>query len=82
MEKSYGKHVETVFTNSGIGKKFSERGFGDGNTVSAIVRSDTERKVRKSFNGVRKEAKFAMGSSGRVQPDEDFVTHAGRKGAG
>lgn len=31
---------------------------------------------------VRKEAEFAMGGSGRVQPNQDFITHADRKGVG
>ncbi len=31
---------------------------------------------------VRKEAEFAMGGSGRMQPNQVFITHADRKGVG
>lgn len=82
LEKSCGKHVETVFTNSGIGKKCSERGCGDGTQSSGSVRPNAGNGTGRTFERVRKEAEFAMGSSGRVQPDENFITHADRTRAG
>ena len=80
--KTGNQDVGAVVADSGIRKEFAQRGFRDVGAVSFGVRTETGRKFRKAFKRVRKEAEFAMGSSGRVQPDVKVVMHADLTGVG
>lgn len=78
LEKSGGQQIEAVISDRGIREKPTE--FGQRRNTDG-VRTGDSRGLEK-LEHVRKEAEFAMGSSGRMQSDENFVTHADRTRAG